>query len=82
MLVATALAADALGDLIASSRPGSSLKIASGGGCVVVLFITLAGYMLAQTHPEYKAVRVSEMSIVTFILTVITCASCKVQAGT
>src|SRR5579863_1592711 len=54
MLVSTALAADALGDLIASDRPSGSLKIAAGGGCLVVLIITIAGYVLSQTHPDYK----------------------------
>jgi hypothetical protein len=80
MLVATALAADALGDLIASSRPSSSFKIASGGGCAVVLLLTVAGYILAQVHPQYAIVRISKISIITFVGTIVTCLSCKFQA--
>ena len=81
LLVSTALAADAIGDLIPTGPSARSAKVATGGFCLLLILLTSLWYGLIQDHPGYNAGRVSEGSIVIFFVTVVVCLVCKLVAG-
>ena len=52
LLVATALAADAVGGLIPTSTRLGAAKVLSAGICVILLLTTALWYALIQGHPD------------------------------
>ena len=52
LLIAAAIAADAIGDLIGSGRDDLTLKLLSGGACVLVVFVASLwyGHIAALVH--------------------------------
>ncbi len=70
LVVSTALAADAMGELIPTKATARRAKIISGGCCVLVLLISAIWYAMIQDRPGFKVNRISEGSIILFVFTV------------
>ncbi len=80
LLVATALAADGVGDLIPTNPTASRAKIVAAGMCVIILVVAALWYALIQGHPEFKLSKISKGSMTIFASTVIACMCCKILA--
>ena len=75
LLISTALASDAVGNLVPGRESARKARVAVVGSCVLILISTALWYGLIQGHPEYKADRISQGSIFIFLVTLIVCAS-------
>jgi len=80
LLVATALAADGIGDLIPTNPTASRAKIVTAGMCIIILIVAGLWYALIQGHPEYRLSKISKGSMVIFGSTVLACMCCKILA--
>jgi hypothetical protein len=77
LLIATALAADAIGDLVPGNTNFTKSRIATVGLCVVVLLLTALWFASIQDHPEFSADKVSRGSEAIFVFTLIVCFGSK-----
>jgi hypothetical protein len=80
LLVSTALAANAVGDLIPTRSFATRTKIVAAGSCIVLLIVAALWYAMIQGHPEFKLEKISEGSITLFVFTLIASGSCKLLA--
>jgi hypothetical protein len=80
LLVATAISADAVGDLVGSSPRAAKSKVVCAGACVILLFIAAVWYAMIQGHPTYPAQRIFNGSIALFGGTVLASFGCKALA--
>jgi hypothetical protein len=81
LLLSTALAADAIGDLAANPAPISSgWRTFSTFCCVITLFVASVWYAFAQDNQNFSVSKTSEGSIVLFLFTLLACFSAKVLA--
>jgi hypothetical protein len=81
LLISTAIAADAIGDLVASGLRSEPGKVLAGGGCVLSLLFAALCYATNSTmidlgHP-LKAEVMTEISVLIFVVTVLAGGSCK-----
>jgi len=81
LLISTAIAADAIGDLICASIEYATLKIIAGGGCVIALMCGALWYAANSAMLEFgkpgRASTVTKGSLIIFLLTVISAGACK-----
>jgi hypothetical protein len=80
LLISTAIAANAVGDMVPTGPSASSAKIASTGGCIILLFISALWYAVVQAHPEMKPDKISESSLILFALTLLAGLCCEILA--
>ena len=82
LLISAAIAAAAIGELVASGGRYQIAKIIAGGGCVLVLAVASLWFADISAPTSSGAlvdyVRVSNASTVVFMFTVISSASCVV----
>lgn len=80
LLISVALAADAMGGLIASGKERPILKIMSGGGCLVSAFFASLYFAAVSSNTGVNASWVFWTSVIIFVLVLIAGASCKLLA--
>ncbi len=79
LLISTAIAGEAIGDLLAGNSRHRKLKLTSGAGCLLVIVSSVSWYGDIKSpggtfvDPE----KIVSGSAVLFFLTLITAASCK-----
>src|SRR5437899_3113676 len=78
MLVTTALAADAIGDLFVHPSPRDAITVLSAGAFLILVIVTVAWYTMVQSHANYVANTVSRASLILFGFVVIGGAFVKV----
>jgi hypothetical protein len=76
LLIAVALAADAIGDLLASKSAGM-LKTIAGGGCVITVGFSSFYFADVSTKTAANVTVVFWMSLVLFAVSMISSACCK-----
>ncbi len=81
LLISTAIAADAIGDLVASSQRNRSAKILAAGFCVLSLLFSALWYATNSTIIDMggstNARIVAVGSVVVFVVTILAGGSCK-----
>ena len=80
LLISVALAADAVGDLIAGGTEKAVRKIISGGGCVITVIFASFYFADVSSRAQVNTGIVFEVSIAIFIFTLVASASCKYLA--
>lgn len=76
LLVAVAIAADAVGDLIGSSSKAGAAKVLSGGSAIILLFAGAVWYAMVQIR-AYQPDRIWWADVYIFVLAVVTSFFCK-----
>jgi len=81
LLISTAIAADAIGDLVCASIESATLGIVAGGGCILALMCGALWYaansaMLELGKPG-RASTVTKGSLIIFLFTIISAGACK-----
>jgi hypothetical protein len=81
LLISTAIAADAIGDMVASGLRNEVGKVLAGGGCVLSLLFAALWYATNATMMDMgqpvKAQIMAEGSVAIFVMTVLAGGSCK-----
>lgn len=83
LIVSVAIGADAIGKLFGSGSPRKILKIATGGGCVILIVISSLLFSVISTtslSATFDPNRVTTISVLMFIMTIITSGSCTLLA--
>lgn len=86
LLVSTALAADAMGDVIANgfaaqvSQVQGVFRTITAGACLITILTTVWWYSLAQNSSSLSLEKMSKGSIYLFIFTILTCMTAKIMA--
>ena len=79
LLISTAIAADAIGEMIPTGPSARKSKIISGGSCVFLLIVSALWYAVIQIH-GFNAGKISESSLFLFAATLIASLSCQALA--
>jgi hypothetical protein len=77
-LISTALAADAIGDLVANPVPVSGWRTFLTFCCVITLLVGSLWFASVQDNLNFSMSRTSEASIILFLVTLLACFSAKV----
>jgi hypothetical protein len=79
-IISAALAADALGDLIASGKEWAIFKVFAGGGCVLALGLASLMFADVSFNASSKPDVVYNASLWIFFTTLVSSGACKVLA--
>lgn len=78
LIAAAAIAADALGEVIATKSESSPAKIVCGGGCLLMVLGAGAWYGKIQTAPSAANIpRITIGSAIIFLITLVVAVVCK-----
>jgi hypothetical protein len=81
LLISTAVAADAIGDLVASGPENRTFKVLAVGGCTISLLFAALWYAansaLRDTGQPINVNMVTKGSTIVFVFTVLAAGSCK-----
>lgn len=80
LLVSTAIAADAMGELIGAGKEARGFKMGAGGLCFLSMLFSACWYVMIRDHPEWPASKICYGSIVFFLITLVSSLSCKALA--
>lgn len=80
LLIAVAIASDAIGDLIGSGKEKTGLKISCGAGCLLSVLCGSAYFGHVTSEPKVDANFVYWYSLWVFFGTLIASGSCKLLA--
>ena len=81
LLISTAVAADAVGEMVPTGPTARKSKIVSAGSCIVLLIISALWYAVIQAH-SYDPGKISESSLLLFLATLVAALGCQVLAET
>jgi hypothetical protein len=79
LLISTAIAADAIGEMIPTGPRARAAKIVAVGSCVLLLIISALWYAVIQIH-GFNAGKISESSLFLFAGTLIASLGCQALA--
>jgi hypothetical protein len=81
LLISTAIAAEAIGDLIASNEEKAVWKYISSGGCLIALIFSALWYAtVRESGPTQNAATIVVGSVILFAATFVAALSCKFLA--
>jgi hypothetical protein len=80
LLVSSAIAAAAVGELIGRGRRRPILQLFAGGGCIATVLIASLYFAYVSTRTAARPTVVATTSVWLFVLTLIASASCVILA--
>ena len=76
-LVSSAIAADALADVIGAGKTLRTIKLSLGGICLLLLFMSAAWYATVRTFPGFDPDKVWKTCLILFGMTLVVAFPCK-----